>query len=102
MDEAKPAMTPAATRKISVSGRVQGVGFRAWVEGEATRLGLRGWVRNRRDGDVEILAAGPEDKVEALVAACRHGPAAARVEDVRAAPAGDEAIPEGFAQVTTS
>jgi acylphosphatase len=68
--------------RLLVTGRVQGVGFRAFVEDEANLLALDGWVRNRRDGTVEALAAGPADQVEALIAAARRGPPASRVETV--------------------
>ena len=71
-----------AIRRLLVRGRVQGVGYRAWVEHQARGLGLQGWVRNRRDGSVEALFAGAEDVVTDLVAACRRGPVSARVEDV--------------------
>ncbi len=67
---------------VRIRGRVQGVGFRAWVAQMADRLGLDGWVRNRRDGSVEAVFAGPPERVEAAVAACRQGPPLARVEDV--------------------
>ena len=50
-------------RHVTISGRVQGVGYRAWVESEATARRLEGWVRNRRDGSVEALFCGPEDVV---------------------------------------
>jgi acylphosphatase len=63
---------------------VQGVGYRAWVEHEALRRGLDGWVRNRRDGNVEAVLAGPPDAVTAMVAACRRGPPSARVDAVDA------------------
>lgn len=67
------------TAHILVEGLVQGVGFRAWVEQEAAALALDGWVRNRRTGAVEAVFAGQADEVEAMVAACRRGPPAARV-----------------------
>jgi len=63
-----------------VRGGVQGVGYRAFVEHEAHRRGLRGWVRNRRDGSVEAVFAGPRDAVVAMIEACRRGPYAARVD----------------------
>lgn len=69
-------------RHIFVQGRVQGVGYRMWVEGEASARNLEGWVRNRRDGSVEAVFAGPEDVVEAMVAKCRYGPGTARVETI--------------------
>ena len=66
-------------RHVVVRGRVQGVGYRAFVEDEAMQRRLRGWVRNRRDGSVEAVFAGPRTVVEAMIEACRHGPASARV-----------------------
>jgi acylphosphatase len=65
-----------------VSGRVQGVSFRAATRAEARRLGLVGWVRNRADGTVELEAEGPADMVAALVQWCHQGPPAARVARV--------------------
>ncbi len=66
-------------RHVIVRGRVQGVGYRAFVENEAHRRELRGWVRNRRDGSVEAVFSGPRDEVEAAIEACRRGPFSARV-----------------------
>jgi acylphosphatase len=68
--------------RLMISGRVQGVGFRMFVEDEAARRGLRGWVRNRRDGRVEATFAGPPDAVDSMIEACRRGPPAARVDAV--------------------
>jgi acylphosphatase len=65
--------------KLRVTGRVQGVAFRAWTEAEARRRGLAGWVRNEADGSVAALIAGPAREVEAMLAALRRGPPAARV-----------------------
>jgi acylphosphatase len=65
---------------VTVRGRVQGVGFRAWAEVTALEYGLEGWVRNRRDGAVEALLAGPEELVLTMVEACRQGPLGSRVE----------------------
>jgi acylphosphatase len=67
-------------RQVTITGRVQGVGYRAWVEHQARAHGLEGWVRNRRDGSVEALFAGPGDVVSEMVAQCRRGPSSARVE----------------------
>jgi len=67
---------------VFVTGRVQGVGFRNWAMDTARGLGLRGWVRNRRDGAVEALFSGPPDTVASMIEACRRGPSAARVSDV--------------------
>lgn len=71
-------------RRVSlrIKGRVQGVFFRESTRHRASQLGVRGWVRNREDGDVEALAEGPRDKVDELVAWCHKGPPAARVEQV--------------------
>jgi acylphosphatase len=66
-------------RYVVVRGRVQGVGYRAFVEDEAHRHGLQGWVRNRRDGSVEAVFTGPAAEVEAAIEACRRGPFSARV-----------------------
>ena len=77
--------------RLTIHGRVHGVGFRAFVEHEAMRRGLEGWVRNRRDGSVETLIAGDDRLVDEVIAACRRGPSVARVDriDVEAAGAGD-------------
>jgi len=66
-------------RHVIVRGRVQGVGYRAFVEDEAHARGLHGWVRNRRDGSVEAVFAGPAADVKSMIAACRRGPFAAEV-----------------------
>lgn len=67
---------------INVTGRVQGVGYRAFVQRAALTHGVEGWVRNRRDGSVEAVLAGAADMVELVVEACRKGPYAARVENI--------------------
>jgi len=69
-------------RRATIRGRVQGVGYRAWVDYRARGLDLQGWVRNRRDGSVEALFEGTEDVVVHMVALCRQGPPSARVDDV--------------------
>lgn len=71
-----------AIQQVSIRGRVQGVGYRAWVEEQARSSKLEGWVRNRRDGSVEALFAGPATVVAEMVALCRHGPPSARIESV--------------------
>ncbi len=73
---------PTITRHLLISGRVQGVCYRASAQAEGERLGLRGWVRNRRNGAVEALVAGAPDAVEAFIAWSRRGPSAARVDRV--------------------
>lgn len=65
-----------------VSGRVQGVAYRASTVAEARRLGIVGWVKNRSDGSVELEAEGPDDLVAALIGWCHEGPPAARVARV--------------------
>jgi acylphosphatase len=81
-----------AIRQVRITGRVQGVGYRAWVEHQARNRNLEGWVRNRRDGSVEALFAGPEGLVSEMVARCRRGPSSARVDDVTEEPATAEAL----------
>ena len=71
-----------AIRHVTVRGRVQGVGYRAWVEDEAIARGIEGWVRNRWDESVEATFAGPADIVAGMIAACQRGPASARVNAV--------------------
>lgn len=95
------------TIRIRVSGRVQGVGYRAAMRREALRLGLSGWVRNRVDGTVEALAVGSEAAVAALADWARLGPPLAQVTrvavepvDATEAPAGD--LPAGFQQRPTA
>ena len=81
---------PVRSVHLRICGRVQGVGYRAWAIGEAARLGLRGWVRNRRDGSVEALVVGEDRAVAAMIAACRKGPFAARVGEVSVSDADDD------------
>jgi acylphosphatase len=69
-----------AIQQVTIRGRVQGVGYRAWTEHEATRRALDGWARNRRDGSVEAVFAGEPETVRAVVEACRRGPRGAWVE----------------------
>jgi acylphosphatase len=80
-----------------ISGRVQGVGFRAFVESEAQERALSGFVRNRRDGTVEALFAGPSEAVEAMLEACRRGPAHSRVAEVVVTEREDGTDLSGFA-----
>ncbi|HEY1300735.1 MAG TPA: acylphosphatase [Stellaceae bacterium] len=82
--------------RLVVTGRVQGVGYRAWATRVAAGLGLRGWVRNRRHGSVELLAIGDEPAVAAMIAACREGPPGASVTAVDTADAEAEEC-RGFA-----
>ena len=70
------------TVRLAITGRVQGVGYRIWAERTASGLGVRGWVRNRSDGSVELQATGDDGAIAALIEACREGPRAAIVTDV--------------------
>ncbi|MDI4666122.1 acylphosphatase [Xanthobacter autotrophicus] len=80
---------------VMLRGRVQGVGYRAWCAYEAGARDLRGFVRNRRDGAVEAVFAGPDAVVEAMLAACRSGPPGARVDDMLVHDASDTALAAG-------
>jgi acylphosphatase len=73
-----------ATKRVQVTirGRVTGVFFRASTQREAKRLGVTGWVRNRNDGSVEMVAEGEEDAIKEMISWAHHGPSAARVEHV--------------------
>ena len=79
----------AGTRAVHllIKGRVQGVGYRDWAMEEAEALGLDGWVRNLRSGEVEALISGADAAVEQMIAACRRGPPIARVTDIEISPA---------------
>lgn len=89
------------SRLLQISGRVQGVGFRYSMQREAMRLGVRGWVRNRRDGSVEALVQGSEESVAALTAWARRGPAGASVAELRVASAEPQPSLAGFEQLPT-
>ena len=79
-------------RQVRVTGRVQGVGYRAWVEDRARAHGLEGWVRNRNDGSVEALFSGPADAVADTIALCRRGPSSSRVAAIQEEAAGSDAL----------
>lgn len=81
-------------KRLVITGRVQGVGYRDWLVGEARALGLSGWVRNRADGSVEAVAAG--GAVDALVERAWRGPIMARVDGVAVSEAAAETLPDGF------
>jgi acylphosphatase len=68
--------------RLRIKGAVQGVGYRDWAIAEAKARGLDGWIRNRSDGSVEVLIAGPDAKVEDMLKATTQGPAAAQVTQV--------------------
>ncbi len=83
------------TRRVRIEGRVQGVAYRDWTQRTALSLGLRGWVRNRRDGSVEACFSGTEATVEDMLVRCRQGPRAAEVTRIEPLdPDGD--IPADF------
>ena len=88
-------------RRLRVTGRVQGVFYRDWFVEEARGLGLDGWVRNRADGHVEAVVAGPPESVAAMVERAREGSFASRVADVEVAddPSGEPL--EGFVKRAT-
>jgi acylphosphatase len=88
-DEAKAAL-------VRITGRVQGVGFRFWMRGQAQRLGLSGWVRNDADGSVAALICGPAAAVNTMLERCRIGPLGASVADVKTETALTEGVPPGF------
>jgi len=92
-------MNEPVCRRLRIHGLVQGVGFRYAMHREAIRLGLAGWVRNRCDGTVEAVVAGPAAAVEAIVAWSHRGPSSARVESVSVA--AEEGRFDGFEQQPT-
>ena len=71
------------TRRFVVAGRVQGVGFRWFVEREAAQIGVTGWVRNRENGNVEVMATGSREQLRSLRSKLEQGPRAARVDEVQ-------------------
>jgi acylphosphatase len=91
-------------RHVSIRGRVQGVGYRAWTEREALARRLDGFVRNRRDGTVEALFAGPAEVVMDMIAACHRGPFGAHVDEVveQLAAESGRALTEGFSVLPTA
>lgn len=88
--------------RLRIVGRVQGVGYRDWAIYTGQRLGLRGWVRNRTDGSVEALIAGDDLAVNAMIDACRGGPAHARVDKLDVTPAAETDMREGFVRLPTA
>jgi acylphosphatase len=87
-------------RLLRIQGRVQGVGYRDWLVGQAEAAGLSGWVRNRADGSVEALLAGEEGAVGAVLLAARRGPPMARVDRIEESFAEPPAEP-GFGRRAT-
>jgi acylphosphatase len=92
--------------RVTIGGRVQGVGYRAWTEREAEARSIRGWVRNRSNGDVEAVFFGSKEAVDALCAACWRGPPFAQVNRVAVIETDQSALAEagagtGFRQIFT-
>jgi len=88
-------------RNISIEGKVQGVFFRDWCVGQARALGVRGWVRNRRDGSVEVFAVGEAARIERFIEELGMGSPASRVDHVRVSEAQVQAL-DGFIRRPTA
>ena len=73
---------PREIKRLMIRGVVQKIGFRVWAEREALGLGLKGWVRNRRDGSVEVLIAGPPPAMAQMIERCWKGPPLAKIESI--------------------
>ncbi len=95
-----PAAVPAPEKAVHlvIRGRVQGVWYRGWAVDTARALNLRGWVRNRADGRVEAVIAGPAETVDRMIAACRDGPPAAHISNIEITPTSTEGAPNPFEQ----
>lgn len=85
--------------RVVISGRVQGVWYRAWTREQASARGLSGWVRNRKDGAVEAVFSGPEENVLSMLEAARTGPRLARVDNIETEAC--DPTEEGFATLPT-
>lgn len=92
----------ALQARLTITGKVQGVGYRDWAIATGQRLGLSGWVRNRTDGSVEALIVGDEAAVGRMIEACRRGPAMARVDEIDVEPVDLDILPEGFTRRPTA
>ena len=88
-------------RRLVITGRVQGVFYRAWFADRMRAIGIRGWVRNRADGSVEAVAEGPVEVVEQAIALARQGSPAARVEAVMVTQDAPAEVLEGFVKRPT-
>jgi acylphosphatase len=94
----EPETTETTRAHVTISGNVQGVGFRYAARGRARSRNVAGWVRNNADGTVEAVFEGAPEAVEALIAWCHRGPAGARVDEVRVeleAPSGERGFLAG-------
>ncbi len=85
-------MTARVIKHVIVRGKVQGVGYRAFVEHEAQKHGVDGWVRNRLDGTVEAVFTGTPEQVEAMIEACRKGPPSSHVHMVEDRPGTEDEV----------
>ena len=92
----------ALQARLTITGRVQGVGYRDWTITTARRFGLSGWVRNRTDGAVEALIVGEDQAVGEMIDACRRGPTMARVDNVDIEPVDLDIMPQGFTLLPTA
>ncbi|MBV8391818.1 MAG: acylphosphatase [Alphaproteobacteria bacterium] len=88
--------------RLTITGRVQGVGYRDWAVATGQRLGLTGWVRNTSRGAVEALIVGDDEVVGQMIEACRRGPALARVDEIDIEPVDLDVLPEGFTRLPTA
>ena len=82
--------------RVLIAGRVQGVGYRAWTVKTATHLGVLGWVRNTSGGDVEAVFCGEQNRIDAMIDACKEGPPEARVDKIEVFAWKDELEPGMF------
>ncbi|MEH3158916.1 MAG: acylphosphatase [Sphingomonas taxi] len=89
-------------RRLVITGRVQGVFYRAWFVEQARRLGVDGWVRNRADGSVEAVVQGSGETIDTLIARARQGSPAARVAEVRVTDDAPAGVLQGFVQRPTA
>ncbi len=94
-------MSARSALRVHIEGRVQGVGYRYWVVDQASNLGLDGWVRNCRDGRVEMVVSGPQEALDEILRRCHRGPSIARVDRVTAEPETVELEP-GFRALPTA
>ena len=92
----------ALQARLTITGRVQGVGYRDWAISTGRGLGLSGWVRNRTDGSVEALIVGDDAAVGAMINACRSGPTIARVDALDVEPVDLDVLPQGFTLLPTA
>jgi acylphosphatase len=91
----------ALQARLTITGRVQGVGYRDWAMDTGLALGLTGWVRNRSDGAVEVLIVGDEAAIGRMIVACRRGPPLARVDEIDVDPVDLDVLPQGFSNLPT-